>query len=337
MTIKSDTRSSDEAVLHEMLAQEGLMQEEHWGQYFAHHSRSFSFAAKLFPSKQRQQVAGVYAYSRFTDDLVDGEHDMDPEQQRRLVKLWQEMSEQAYQSQNTGIFLLDKVMGTMSDRGVPFTYANELIEGVRMDLEWTRYPDMHSLCLYAYRVASTVGLWLTELFGTNDAWMLSRASALGEAMQITNILRDVGEDLDRDRVYLPADRMEAHGVTFELLQELRKGGPIPENYAAFIEELLQDAELRYEEAFVAIPGLPVFFQKPVIVAAYVYRGIHNEIRRNGYNNFTLRAHTSFWQKLWLGWKALRQLRRETKMYRLGSRPARKTLSVFQKQRECAAS
>ncbi|TNE44649.1 MAG: phytoene/squalene synthase family protein [Deltaproteobacteria bacterium] len=320
---------SDEALLFQLLRKEGVLEPDQWKRYFAHHSRSFSFAAMLFPREQRMQIASVYAYSRFTDDLVDSHCELSVDQRRRLLALWQSMSSHAYKGGRTGIFLLDKVMGDMAHSGASFSHANELIEGVRMDLETLRYPDMRTLCLYAYRVASTIGLWLTELFGTHDRWMLARAAALGEAMQLTNILRDVGEDLERDRIYLPQDRMEAHGVNEALLRDIQQGAPIPENYKALIEELLCDAEQRYNEAFVAIPGLPSFFQKPVVVAAYVYRGIHHSLRQNGYDNFRFRARTSLLQKLYLAWGALSHLRQEQKSFGLSHRPERQTLSVFE--------
>lgn len=320
---------SDEALLFRLLRKEGLLEPSQWKRYFAHHSRSFSFAAMLFPREQRMQIAAVYAYSRFTDDLVDGHEELTVEERRRLLALWQSMSRHAYKGGRTGIFLLDKVMGEMAQAGASFSHANELIEGVRMDLETLRYPDMRTLCLYAYRVASTIGLWLTELFGTQDRWMLARAAALGEAMQLTNILRDVGEDLGRNRIYLPQDRMDAHGVSEDLLFAIQAGAPVPDNYKALIEELLCDAEQRYEEAFVAIPGLPAFFQKPVVVAAYVYRGIHESIRQNDYDNFRFRARTNFWQKLGLAWRALSALREEQKSFGLSQRPERQTQSVFE--------
>jgi phytoene synthase len=154
-----------------------------------------------------------------------------------------------------------------------------------------------------------VGLWLTELAGVRDSAVLSRAAALGHAMQLTNILRDVGEDARAGRIYLPADKMKQYGLTPELLEQMMVGAaPVSAHYAVLIEELLRVAERDYDFAFEAIPELPRSFQRSVAVAAYVYRGIHSEIRRRSYDNLTQRAVTSPTKKMVLATHALWNLR-----------------------------
>lgn len=321
-------KSPGQSMLLAYMAQEGLLQPQHWSRYFAKHSRSFSLASRFFPAQERQMVTGVYAYSRLTDDIVDGEYADTLEQRAEMLQCWYDLSKQAYHTQDTGVFLLDRVLGQMADRAVPFDHAAQLIEGMRMDLTGSHIPDEQTLYRYAYRVASTIGLWLTQLFGVHEPWMLARAAALGEAMQLTNILRDVGEDLRRHRIYLPQDRMDRYGVHERMLQEFLEGRPISENYQALIEDLLRDAEQRYEEALVAVPGLPPFFQKPVMVAAYVYRGIHAQIRAQRYDNIRHRARTSWWDKLRLMWQALRRLRQEKARFPALVKVERTSFSVF---------
>lgn len=293
-----------------------LRKPDDWLRYFVRHGTSFRFASRLFPAGPRDVVAGVYAFCRFTDDLVDRREDRPPEEREALLDAWLELSREAYGTGTSGIPLLDTVLGETARAGVPFRYAEELVEGVRMDLAPRHFPDLPSLRVYSFRVASVVGLWLTERFGTRDPWVLARAEAMGHAMQLTNILRDVGEDLRRGRLYLPLDRLAAHGVDPDALASaaLRRSAP-PPGYPALVEELLGQAEADYREAFPAIAGLPPFFQRPVAVAARVYEGIHREIRRNGYDNLQRRAFTNLPRKGMLAGAALLELRRVRRDHR----------------------
>lgn len=282
--------------------------------YFGYHARSFRFAARLFPREQLQKVADVYAFCRFTDDLVDEAGDEETGTTEARLNLWLELSRKAYHAQPSGIRFLDQVMGDMRASGVPFVYAEELIEGVRMDLFPIRFRTLEDLRIYSYRVASVVGGWLTELFGIQDPWVLDRAFALGHAMQLTNILRDVGEDLRAGRIYLPEDLMTRFGVDRELLVSKEKNrSPIFPGYIKLLDHLMAEAEADYKIAFEAIPSLPSFFQGPVAVAAGVYRGIHQEIRKNGYDNLRRRASTSLPRKVLLAAQGLSALRRASRV------------------------
>jgi phytoene synthase len=282
---------------------------EAWGEYFGRHSKSFQFAARLFPPAPRADVEGVYAFCRFTDDLVD-EAGVPPEEARRRLEAWRELVRSAYEGEKTGVPLADRVMARLAGSAAPFHYVDDLLNGVAMDLEPVRYDTLEDLETYTYRVASVVGGWITELFGLHDPHLLQRAYALGHAMQLTNILRDVGEDLRRGRLYLPLARMEAYGVDPDALQALAERGQVPQGYPELMEELMEVADHHYENAFEAIPCLPVYYRRPVAVAARVYQGIHDEIRRNGYDNGSRRAYTSFLRKLRLGLTGLRDLRRQ---------------------------
>ena len=161
-------------------------------------------------------------------------------------------------------------------------------------------------------MASVVGAWLTQAFGVREAWVLERAHALGHAMQLTNIVRDVGEDLSMGRVYLPADRMKAHGVTAESLTamsvRIRNGGTVDPGYVALLEEIMGVADSAYAAAYEGMPHLPPFFQRPVAVAAQVYRGIQDKVRANGYDNLNRRAYTTFREKVVLANRGLARLR-----------------------------
>ena len=265
-----------------------------WPAYFGRHAKTFRFASRLFPREPAELVAGVYAYCRFTDDLVDAPADgAGPEVVEARLEAWSQLSRNAFEGESTRIPLLDRVLGEAGRRGVSWRYPDALLAGVAMDLTPMRYADWDALEVYTFGVAGAVGGWVTQLFGIDDPGLLDRAHALGHAMQLTNIARDVGEDWDSGRVYLPTRLLSAHGFTEEDLPLLKSGrGPLPVAYRALMEELLARSEAYYDAAWPGIRELPGWYRRPVAVAATAYRGIHDEIRRAGYDNLRRRASTS---------------------------------------------
>jgi phytoene synthase len=271
--------------------------------YLSQHSRSFRFASSMMARPHRARVARIYAWCRYTDNLVDG--DVTTELAERRLDSWLERSLIAYEGRDCGIELVNRVMGEMSEREIPFAYAHDLVRAMRADLHFTPYPDVAALRVYTYRAAGVVGRWLTELHGVRDPWMLDRATALGQAMQLTNILRDVGEDLERGRMYLPVTALDGYGLTSRDLDAMRRGDrKVDAPYRALIEELIAVAEADYDRSDAAIPRLPIEFRRAAAVASAVYRGIHDAIRRNGYDNLRLRAYTSRSEKVILAASAL---------------------------------
>jgi phytoene synthase len=246
-------------------------------------------------------VAGLYAYCRFTDDLVD-DPDGDPTEDElvRRLGVWRELSIAAWNGEKTGIPLLDTVMLEAVERGVDRLYLDALLDGVGMDLRPRAYECWTDLERYTFGVASAVGGWMSQLFGVSDPDLLERAHALGHGMQLTNIARDVGEDWRSGRLYLPIELLEAHGLTCEELETMiHEDAEISDRYRAAVRELLARADAYYEVAWPGIRALPAFFRRPVAAAASAYRGIHREIRRNGFDNLNHRAHTSFARKIML--------------------------------------
>ncbi len=268
-----------------------------WDAYLSRHGRSFWMAAQLIPQPHRAQLAGVYAYCRYTDDLVD-HATCERGDLLRILDRWEALSREAYRGGQTGVELLDVVIGQMARQEVPFAYVEGMMRAMRADVKGDRFENLLQLEGYCHDVASDVGLWLTELFGVRDPWALERAGRLGVAMQLTNIARDVGEDWERGRMYLPQTMLDAHGVTDRMIGELRHGdAPIPSSYADLLEELLTVAERDYAFAQEALGSLPPFFRSAVAVASNVYRGIHDAIRENGYDSIRRRAVVSDRAKL----------------------------------------
>jgi phytoene synthase len=274
-----------------------------WSSYFAKNSRSFRFAAWALPAGERDRIARVYAFCRYTDDLVDVTTDRPATLMARLDG-WLECARASYHGGTTRVPLLDVTMREMAASGTPFTYVEELVAGMSMDVRAVRYRTLDDLRLYTYRVASTVGLWLTELYGIHGRWMLDRAASLGHAMQLTNIIRDVGEDLDRGRVYLPEELLDAHGLTRDDLHAMRAGAPVSSRYRDMIDVLMRAARSEYDAAQEAIPHLPAAFGRAVSIAGAVYAAILDNVVHNEFDNLRQRAHTSFARKMVIGSAAM---------------------------------
>lgn len=277
--------------------------------HFARNGKSFHFASRFMPPLERGRISAVYSYCRITDDLVDEATDRTPTALHARLDGWLDLSRSAYAGESSAIPIVDRVMSDMRDNGVPFQYVNELIAGMRMDIDPTEFRDFLQLRIYSYRVAGVVGVWLTRLYGIDDPWMLERAATLGHAMQLTNIVRDVGDDWRRGRLYLPTSLMRSYGLTREQLGAMYRGElPVTTSYRAVMEAMMATADVCYQAAFEAIPFLPASFRRSVAVAAEVYRGIHAEVRRVGYDTISRRAHTTLPQKVLLGARGLGRLR-----------------------------
>ena len=270
--------------------------------YLASHSRSFRFAAAMMRKTDRARIARVYAWCRYTDNLVDG--DGSAVLAGRRLDRWLRCSREAYDGRDCGIELVNRVMGETADADIPFAYPQDLVRAMRSDLSFTTYADLDALRVYTYRAAGVVGRWLTELHGERDPWMLDRATALGQAMQLTNILRDVGEDMARGRMYLPITELRRHGLDAADIAGMRCGSPAENAFRELMEELMAIADTDYQFAAEAIPRLPRQFGRAAAVASAVYRGIHGAIRRNGYDTVGLRSYTTTPRKVLLAAGAL---------------------------------
>lgn len=276
--------------------------------FFRVNSRSFWFAARWFRPEQREVVQRVYAYCRATDDIVDRASNRT--EARAALNAWRSLTLSAYSGSDTGVRWLDDLMSESKKRGVPFALIDDLLTGVASDLDTVRVADWEELSVYCYRVGSVVGLWLSRLFGVSDASALQRARALGHAMQLTNVVRDVGEDLRLDRLYLPADLLERYGLDVHELKRMQEDGQVSPAYVSAMREVMSRADDLYAFSEDAIPELPPGFRGAVAVAARVYRGIQREVERNGYDNLTRRARTTGFRKAILAVQAVAWLRRE---------------------------
>ncbi|TSB46591.1 phytoene/squalene synthase family protein [Alkalicoccobacillus porphyridii] len=249
------------------------------------HSKTFSKAFSLLPSPKRKAVWAIYSFCRSVDDIVD-EGD-DPENEIIAFEKEFLLFLENHPNLEKSIWIaLHDVFQRFSMNQDAFL---DMIKGQKMDLVKNRYQTMAEVEEYSYYVAGTVGLMLLPVLAPDNHLRLTEGGkALGTAMQITNILRDVGEDIERNRIYLPMDLMDKYQVTEEQIRE----GKVTKSFILLWEEMASRAEELYQIAFQSIDHYPLDARLPVKGAAYMYRAILNSVRENQYNVFTQRSYVT---------------------------------------------
>ncbi len=264
---------------------------EHSRQLTRTHSKTFYFGSRFFPIHQRRAVWAVYAVCRLGDDIVD-EGDVVGAPAR--LDAWWDGVQGAFAGDPPAGVPYAALAWAVSRYPVPLDAFYELYLGLRMDLEGQPYRDMADLELYCRRVAGVIGFMISPIAGYDGGEAtLERALKLGQAMQLTNILRDVGEDVARGRVYLPSELLARHGV-FE--RDVRAGRLSPE-YQALTRYLSGVARTWYAEGRAGIPKLHGPARLAVGAAASAYEGILDVLEGNGFDNFSRRAFVSGPRKL----------------------------------------
>lgn len=244
----------------------------------ARHSKSFYKAFSLLPKEKRKAVWAIYAFCRTVDDIVD-EGSNSKEELEQFKRDFQEFLTGIYDSGNSMWVALADVFENYE---MDIEAFSGLITGQEMDLTINRYQTMDELLNYSYYVASTVGLMLLPVLAPGKTGILKEAAiSLGYAMQITNILRDIGEDLEMGRIYLPEEIMEK----YELHEDELRAGIVSPQFIAVWEELAEKAEFHYKKSFETINEYPISSRVPVKGAALVYREILVTIRSKEYNVF----------------------------------------------------
>ena len=259
------------------------------GRIAAHHSKSFYMASALLPEEKRSAVRALYAFCRTVDDIVDEGtvfgRDAELAYWRGLVQ---------------GILhpRVDDLVGqawvdTRNRYHIPTHYAMQLIDGVSCDLDQVRYKNFDDLATYCYGVASTVGLMSMYIVGFKKAEAVPYAIKLGVALQMTNILRDVGEDFRNGRIYLPQEELNAYGICEADLSS----GRIDEKWREFMKFQISRTRQLYTEAAEGTKFLERDGRMSIGAAADFYQGILDVIESNDYNVFSERASLSTWGKL----------------------------------------
>ena len=255
------------------------------------HSKSFYFSARLLPVRKRDGIMALYAFCRLTDDLVDEVEDNSAEalrEARRALDTWavlnRAMTVPAGKSPDSAVAAA--WADTRLRYSIPTELPDDLIAGVRMDLTLNRYETWDDLWLYCYRVASTVGLMSMYITGAQTMDAVPYAVRLGVALQLTNILRDVGEDGRAGRIYLPLEDMDRFGYTEEMLL----AGVRNKQFSDLMEFEIHRAQALYNAAWAGIAMLPPDSRMAVAAAASFTVDILDKITSAQYDVFTI-AHT----------------------------------------------
>jgi phytoene synthase len=262
----------------------------------ARHSKSFFFASALLPEERRSAVRALYAFCRTVDDIVDKSSDY--EREARL-DYWRKMVETTAHEEND--LVAAAWADTLTRYHIPRHYALQLIDGVARDLFQVRYQTFAELATYCYGVASTVGLMSMYIVGFKDSSAVPYAIKLGVALQMTNILRDVGEDYRNGRLYLPREELAFYGIHESDIAE----GRITDNWRQFMQYQIDRTRQLYHESWAGIKMLEREGQLAIGAASIFYQGILGEIEKNDYDVFTRRASLSTFAKasripaLWL--------------------------------------
>jgi len=253
---------------------------------------SFYYSFLFLPEERRRAITALYAFCREVDDTVD--ECSDPVLARTKLAWWRTEIEAIY-----GGAPQHPVARALADVLPRFrlsqAHLNDIIDGMQMDLDRNRYPDIAALKEYCHRVAGVVGLLSAEIFGYQDSRTLDYASDLGLAFQLTNIIRDVGEDARRGRVYLPLDEMERFGVSVADIM----GSNESEGLRQLIQFQIERALAVYRQAFDKLPAVDRAAQRPGIMMAAIYKALLEEIRADGCHVLRQRVSLTPVRKLWI--------------------------------------
>jgi phytoene synthase len=268
--------------------------DEYCQQKAAASGSSFYYSFLFLPPERRRAITAFYAFCREVDDVVDEVHDVGV---ARTKLAW-------WRTEIANLFAghpRHPVTQALEPFALPYgldsARLNEIIDGMEMDLAQHRYADFEALKRYCHRVAGVVGQLSASIFGYRNPATLEYAEALGIAFQLTNIIRDVGEDARRDRVYLPADELEKFGLRTEDILARRGGEP----FRSLLEFQADRAFSYFDLAFSRLPAEDRASQRAGLVMAAIYRALLEEIRRDRFAVLEQRIALTPLRKLWIAW------------------------------------
>ena len=256
---------------------------------------SFYYAFLFLPPQKRAAITAFYAFCREVDDVVD---DMvDPGVAATKLQWWRLEVAQAFAGTPSHP-ALQALMPLSAGFHIEERHLQAVIEGCQMDLNQTRYLDFPGLSRYCHLVAGEVGEVAAQIFGQTQVPTTAYAHTLGQALQLTNIIRDVGEDARRGRIYLPMSELKEFGVT---AQEILSG-TYSERFTALMRFQAQRAQGLYDQALTLLPAADRRAQKPGLMMASIYRALLREIELENFAVLHQRISLTPLRKLWLAWK-----------------------------------
>ena len=256
---------------------------------------SFYYSFMFLPPPRRRAITALYAFCREVDDVVDEVRD--PEVANAKLAWWRRETALVFAGQPTHPVAVE-LQSIVGEFDLPAAHFQTVIDGTAMDLAQHRYLDFTELELYCHRVAGVVGLMSAEIFGYVDPATKGYARDLGVAFQLTNIIRDVGEDARRGRIYLPQDELQRFGVAPSAL--LR--GEYSSEFRHLMRFQAARAQTWYERAFAQLPAQDRKAQRTGLVMAAIYRTLLDEIALDGYKVLDRRTSLTPLRKLWLAWR-----------------------------------
>jgi phytoene synthase len=256
---------------------------------------SFYYAFLFLPKERRAAITAFYAFCREIDDVVD--EVTDPGVARTKLGWWQGEVAKSYAGNATHP-VMQALMPLAATYRIEARHLQAVIDGCQMDLEQNRYLDFPNLKQYCHLVAGIVGEVAARIFGQTDEATTTYAHKLGLAFQLTNIIRDVGEDAMRGRIYLPVNELQRFDVkAHEILKR-----QYSERFTALMQFQTERALALYDEALALLPESDRRSQKPGLMMASIYRTLLREIAADGYQVLHQRVSLTPLRKFWLAWK-----------------------------------
>ncbi len=260
---------------------------------------SFYYSFLFLEPKQKQAMVALYAFCREVDDIVDECSEADIA--RTKLQWWREEITRLHKGEPR--HPISKSLGkSLENFDLAEEYFQEIIDGMEMDLDYQAYPSFKELGLYCHRVAGVVGLLSAEIFGYENRKTLDYARDLGFAFQLTNILRDVREDADRGRLYIPLDELEQHNVPAEDIFAYKHS----DNTLALFRAQAKRATEYYEKAYSAIPDEDRYKQRCGLIMSAIYKTTLDEVENDGLRVLSHRTSLTPLRKLWIAWRTARK-------------------------------
>lgn len=256
---------------------------------------SFYYSFLFLPKERREAITALYAFCREVDDIADECNDSAIA--RVKLEWWRQELAQTFADKPSHP-VSQALLPAIRNFDLALEQFEEIIDGMEMDLQHVRYADFKALQLYCYRVAAVVGQLAAAIFGYTDRNTLKYAHDLGIAFQLTNIIRDVGEDARRNRIYLPQNELAQFGVSES---EILSGHGSPA-FRALMAQQTARAQQYYQQAMQELPQRDRHSQRPGLVMAAIYQTVLSEIAREDFPVLKQRISLTPVRKLWLAWR-----------------------------------
>jgi phytoene synthase len=257
------------------------------------HGKTYYLATLLLPAAKRPPVHALYGFARYADEIVDDlASTLTPEEKAVALRTWGDSVLADLRAGSSNDLIGRALVDTVKKYSIPLEYFDAFMISMEMDLTVTRYKSYEDLMTYVYGSAVVIGLEMLPILGYSDPRAVEAATALGTAFQLANFIRDIGEDIDRGRIYMPLDDLARFGVSEEMLLKRQL---TPEIVEAIKYQIARVRELQ-EKAEAGIQYLDPISRPCIRAASELYCGIVDEIEANGYDIFNKRATTSTWRR-----------------------------------------